>query len=152
MNATNITLLARSNSAINELRRSGLLGVASQAQIKALLDYHVVQGKIYASDIGNTPQFCPTLLQNTAYANVSGGQVVETQLEDNDNTVVLTSGLKVESKVTPAVSQRQRHSQTVKLRLIKYDRISTSPAESSISLTVYLPSRILSQRLLLRPI
>jgi uncharacterized surface protein with fasciclin (FAS1) repeats len=102
MNATNITVLAPSNNAISQLRRSGLLGVASQEQITALLEYHVLQGKIYGSDITSSPQFCSTMLNDTMYANVTGGQVVEA--EAMNGTVTFFSGLKLESNVTQAVS------------------------------------------------
>ncbi len=88
-NATNVTLFAPNNNAISNLRKSGLITLADSTAVTALLDYHVAQGKIYASNITSTPQFCPTLLNNTRYSNVTGGQVVEAQLVKNSTVLSL---------------------------------------------------------------
>jgi uncharacterized surface protein with fasciclin (FAS1) repeats len=70
--------------------------------VQAILTYHVLAGTVYASAITETPAFAHTLLNNTAYTNVTDGQVVEVQL-DSDK-VIITSGLKLESEVVQAVS------------------------------------------------
>lgn len=66
----------------------------------ALLTYHVLNGSYPASAFTNTSQFIPSLLTNTSYANVTGGQVVGARLDDT--SVELISGLLSESEVTTA--------------------------------------------------
>ena len=100
--ASNVTLLAPNNAAIAALQKSGALNNATTAQIEALLNYHVLDGVIPASDFTATPVFAPTALTEMAYTTVTGGQVVEAALVDGD--VIITSGLKAESKVVTAVS------------------------------------------------
>jgi uncharacterized surface protein with fasciclin (FAS1) repeats len=99
--AKNVTLFAPNNAAIQALTRSGLLTSASDSDIQNILDYHVVPELVYSSAIGETPVFAPTLLKNSSYTNVTGGQVVEAQLSGGN--VVLTSGLKMSSTVVKAV-------------------------------------------------
>lgn len=102
-NATNITLLAPSNEALGALNSSGLLSSSSQqGLIQALLNYHVLLGVFNASNITETPAFPATLLNDTAYTNVTGGQVVECRVVDDEVTVI--SGLKNNVSVTQAVS------------------------------------------------
>ena len=103
-NATNITLLAPSNNALNSLNNSGTLEqlAAQQGYIQALLSYHVIAGEVYAGNITSTPSFVQTLLNNTEYSNVTGGQAVEARREDNG--VYFISGLKNNVSVSEAVS------------------------------------------------
>lgn len=102
-NATNITLLAPSNEALGALNSSGLLSSSGQqGLIAALLNYHVLLGVFNASNITETPAFPATLLNDTAYTNVTGGQVVECRVVDDEVTVI--SGLKNNVSVTQAVS------------------------------------------------
>ena len=100
--AKKVTLFAPNNAAIQALTRSGLLTSATESDIQNILDYHVVPEVVYASAIGATPVFAPTLLTNSSYTNVTGGQVVEAQLSGGN--AVLTSGLKMSSTVVKAVS------------------------------------------------
>ena len=101
--AQNITLLAPSNDAISALNSSGILSSGSeQGLIQALLNYHVLVGVFNSSSITETPAFPATLLNDTAYANVTGGQVVEVRAED-DGVEVIT-GFKNSVNVTEAVS------------------------------------------------
>lgn len=102
-NATNITLLAPSNQALNSLNSSGALQQAAMMEgyVQALLSYHVLVGEFYAENITETPAFPQTLLNNTMYSNVTGGQVVECRREDNE--VLIISGLKNNVSVTQAV-------------------------------------------------
>ena len=102
---SNVTLLAPNNYAIAALG-TALLRSASEAEIRALLSYHVLQGEIRSSDLSRLPVFAPTMLNNSNYANVTGGQVVEAQTS-NGSDVTITSGLKIQSTVVTAVSQRQ---------------------------------------------
>ena len=101
--AQNITLLAPSNDAISALNSSGILSSGSEeGLIQALLNYHVLVGVFNSSSITETPAFPATLLNDTAYANVTGGQVVEVRAED-DGVEVIT-GFKNSVNVTEAVS------------------------------------------------
>ena len=103
--AKNVTLFAPNNAAIAALTKSGLLTGASTSTIQNILDYHVVPELVYASAISTTPVFAPTLLTNSSYTNVTGGQVVEAQLSGKN--VIITSGLKMPSTVVKAVSAIQ---------------------------------------------
>ena len=69
--------------------------------VAALLSYHVLKGSYPASAFTNSSQFIPTLLTNTTYANVTGGQVVEARLNGSD--VNIFSGLLAKSMVVTAV-------------------------------------------------
>jgi uncharacterized surface protein with fasciclin (FAS1) repeats len=101
--AQNITLLAPSNNALNALNSSGALTSASQeGYLQALLNYHVLIGEFSSENITETPAFPATLLNDTAFANVTGGQVVECRVSDGE--VVVISGLKNNVSVTEAVS------------------------------------------------
>ena len=101
--AQNITLLAPSNDALSALNSSGLLSSSSQeGLIQALLTYHVLVGVFNSSSITETPAFPATLLNNTAFANVTGGQVVEVRVEDDE--VMAITGFKNNVTVTEAVS------------------------------------------------
>jgi uncharacterized surface protein with fasciclin (FAS1) repeats len=68
--------------------------------VTALLQYHVLNGSVPASAFTTTAQFIPTLLTNTSFANVTGGQVVMGIL--SGKTVEVFSGLKEKSTVTTA--------------------------------------------------
>ncbi|PNP60786.1 hypothetical protein FNYG_14478 [Fusarium nygamai] len=99
----NVTILAPSNDAIEELLND--TGVArfvesDPSAIAAILQYHVLNGTYYASNLTDTPAFVPTLLNNATYANVTGGQRVEV-VADND-TVSIYSGLRQQANVTQA--------------------------------------------------
>ena len=74
--------------------------------IEAILSYHVLAGTYPASDITSTPAFIPTLLNNTAYSNVTGGQVVEAVAQGT--SVEFYSGLLANSTVTTAVGNKMR--------------------------------------------
>jgi len=99
--AQNITLLAPSNDALGALNSSGILSSGSQeGLIQALLNYHVLVGVFNSSSITETPAFPATLLNNTAFANVTGGQVVEVRVEDDE--VAAITGFKNNVTVTEA--------------------------------------------------
>jgi len=100
-NATNVTLFAPSNQALQAVE--SVLGSANgntNALVAALLSYHTLQGIYYASNISSTPQFPHSMLNNTLYSNVTGGQVVECRLEGS--TAEIISGLKSIANVTQA--------------------------------------------------
>ncbi|EWZ28043.1 FAS1 domain-containing protein [Fusarium oxysporum Fo47] len=99
----NVTILAPSNDAIEELLNDtavARLVESDPSAIAAILQYHVLNGTYYASNLTDTPAFVPTLLNNATYANVTGGQRVEV-VADND-TVSIYSGLRQQANVTQA--------------------------------------------------
>lgn len=105
-NITNVTLLAPSNDALAKFTNStAFQALASSPNgnktIEDLLSYHVLQGEYYASNITDTPAFIHTLLNDTTYTNVTGGQVVEAIKQDNNT--YFYSGLLANSTVTQAV-------------------------------------------------
>lgn len=101
-NATNITVLAPSNSAFSTFLTSAVnASIAADAGlVPAVLSYHVLSGTIRSTDITAMPSFAKTLLSNSSYTNVTGGQVVKAEAVNNG--VVFTSGLLAESNVTTA--------------------------------------------------
>ena len=112
--AKNITILAPSNAAFAKFM-SGPYATMDNATIEAVLMYHVLAGTYEASALNSTtPMFLHTLLNNTAFSNVTGGQVVEASTMGS--TVSFYSGLLTDSTVTMAVSVP-----------------STSPSKKSIS-------------------
>jgi uncharacterized surface protein with fasciclin (FAS1) repeats len=101
--AQNITVLAPNNDALNAVLNSTGSSLASDpGAISALLSYHVLNGTYYASQITNHSSFVPTLLTNSSYVNVTGGQVVEAILGHGNVSVI--SGLLQNSTVVQAVS------------------------------------------------
>ncbi|KIX99739.1 uncharacterized protein Z520_04375 [Fonsecaea multimorphosa CBS 102226] len=68
--------------------------------VRALLEYHITNGTHPSASFGLQPQFVPTLLTNSNYTNVTGGQVVELTESANQPTVV--SGVKAESHLVEA--------------------------------------------------
>ena len=103
--ASNITILAPSNDAIEELL-SGPGGEAILADsdlVAAVLQYHVLSGVFEAADIPAEGAIVSTLLTDEAYTSLSDGQVV--LAKSSDDSVVFTSGLLTESTVTTAVRE-----------------------------------------------
>lgn len=100
--ASNITILAPSNAALGKFLNStaGMSAATMPDAVTALLTYHVLNGTYPASAFTNTSMFIPTMLMNTSYTNVTGGQVVEAMAMNN--SVVFTSGLLSKSMVTTA--------------------------------------------------
>ncbi|KAF4982844.1 hypothetical protein FZEAL_1636 [Fusarium zealandicum] len=100
---SNITILAPSNDALQALLNDSSVAeqvAADPSIIAAILSYHVLNGTYYASNFTDTPMFIESLLTNTTYSNVTGGQVVEAVAMDD--TVSFYSGLRAESNVTEA--------------------------------------------------
>lgn len=100
--ATNITILAPSNDAFAAFLNSDAGGVAATQPdvVAALLSYHVLNGTYPASAFTDVAAFIPTLLTNSSYTNVTGGQVVGGKTNGSD--VLITSGLLQSSKVITA--------------------------------------------------
>lgn len=98
-NLTNVTLLAPDNNAISAfLNTSAGSAVTTQPElVQAILSYHVLKGNY--STITET-SFIPTSLEQPAYANVTGGQVV--QALASGSNVTFFSGLLQNSSVVNA--------------------------------------------------
>jgi uncharacterized surface protein with fasciclin (FAS1) repeats len=101
--ATNITLLAPSNAALAKFLSStaGTSAATKPDIVTALLTYHVLNGVFPSTAFTSVPAFAPTLLKNTSYTNVTGGQRVKGVLTGGN--VVLFSGLRSNSTVVTAV-------------------------------------------------
>ncbi|KDR70012.1 hypothetical protein GALMADRAFT_901100 [Galerina marginata CBS 339.88] len=99
--ATNITLLAPHNDAFTQFLNSpaGMQAATTPGAVAALLTYHVIKGTFPASAFTSTPVFVSTLLTNTSFTNVTGGQVVE-GVAPQGGGVNIFSGLKSKSSVT----------------------------------------------------
>ncbi|KAL8808706.1 MAG: hypothetical protein Q9200_004098 [Gallowayella weberi] len=101
--ASNVTILAPSNEAFEKFMRTpGAAALASNdtSAIQALLSYHILNGTFPSSVVTEMPTFLPTMLNNSAYSNVTGGQVVEV-LKQGDK-VLFYSGLLSNASVTTA--------------------------------------------------
>ncbi|KAK3383569.1 FAS1 domain-containing protein [Lasiosphaeria ovina] len=100
--AQNITILAPSNNAFTKLLSRNPKAAELMQNTRALtgvLQYHVLLGKMPASQFSTTPSFAATML-GTPFANVTGGQRVE--LAKVNNTAMIFSGFKQPAMVTTA--------------------------------------------------
>ena len=128
------TILAPSNDALETLMNSDAASMLDNDQfVQALLNYHVINGTVYASNITQTPIFAPTYLNSSMYSNVTGGQVVEARREDGE--VQFVSGLKQVSTVAQPVSLVTFEAFRA---LLMASRTSTTPTVWSTSLTKFL--------------
>ncbi|KAI4087685.1 MAG: hypothetical protein LQ339_008845 [Xanthoria mediterranea] len=101
--ATNVTVLAPSNEAFEKFMstpQGAALADNDQDAIQALLQYHIINGTYPASAVTDMPVFLPTMLNNTMYANVTGGQVVEAVMQEEN--VIFYSGLLNNATVSTA--------------------------------------------------
>ncbi|EXJ87875.1 hypothetical protein A1O1_04802 [Capronia coronata CBS 617.96] len=73
--------------------------------VRALLQYHIANGTHPSATFGLQPLFVPTLLTDTNYTNVTGGQVVELSTDNSQPAVI--SGVKAVSRVQEAVSDHR---------------------------------------------
>ena len=101
--ASNITVLAPNNAAFQALAATsaGKAAESDAGLLEAILEYHVINGTYPAASISSTGAFVPTLLTNTSYTNVTGGQRVEGI--SSSSGVTFISGGKATSNVTQAV-------------------------------------------------
>lgn len=99
--ATNITILAPNNNALSALTNSsaGQAFAARPGAIGALLTYHVLNGTYYSAGLPEKA-FVPSLLTNSSWTNVTGGQVVE--VLKSGSGVSLSTGLLHTSNVVKA--------------------------------------------------
>ncbi|KAL8650082.1 MAG: hypothetical protein Q9210_004033 [Variospora velana] len=101
--AENLTILAPSNEAFEmflETPAAAALASNDTEAIRALLSYHIINGTYEASAVTDMPVFLPTMLNDSMYANVTGGQVVEAVMQGE--SVVFYSGLLSNATVTTA--------------------------------------------------
>ena len=104
--ASNITVLAPSNEAFNALfaTAAGAAAKSDSGLLQAVLEYHVLNGTYPASAIPSTGAFAPSLLTNSSYTNVTGGQRVEGK--SSNGNVTFISGGGAMSNVSQAVRTR----------------------------------------------
>ncbi|KAI5850181.1 FAS1 domain-containing protein [Morchella snyderi] len=100
--ARNITILAPSNEAFSALMNASSGTDMDNSTIAALLSYHVLEGVHRSDAFRDTPQFLPTMLNDSRFGNFSNGgkQVVEA-ININRNPT-LFSGAKMNSSVSTA--------------------------------------------------
>lgn len=96
--ARNITILAPSNEAFSTFLNASSAAPSTDV-VAALLSYHVLNGTYPSSSVTNTSTIIPTLLNNSTYTNVTGGQVVSAITNGSD--VVITSGGLNHSRIGP---------------------------------------------------
>jgi transforming growth factor-beta-induced protein len=65
--------------------------------VKALLEYHLVNGTFPSAAFDPVPQFVPTCLSNPNYTNVTGGQRVEFGVDNNKPVII--SGIKAQTSL-----------------------------------------------------
>ncbi|RFU30408.1 hypothetical protein B7463_g5952, partial [Scytalidium lignicola] len=100
---TNVTILVPSNDALRSFLNDTAMArmpAPDSGAIAAVLSYHVLNGTYFANNFTDTPMFIETMLENSTYENVTGGQVVEAR-KDGD-MVSFYSALKTEANITQA--------------------------------------------------
>ncbi|GAM90074.1 hypothetical protein ANO11243_081140 [Dothideomycetidae sp. 11243] len=100
--AKDITILAPDNAAFSAFTSQNPSAANDTSLVAAVLSYHVLNGTIQAGQILNAtgPLFAHSLLTNTTYENVTGGQYVEA--EATKGKVSFVSGLLSSSNVVTA--------------------------------------------------
>ncbi|KAG7005151.1 interferon-induced GTP-binding protein Mx2 [Physcia stellaris] len=101
---SNVTILAPSNDAFSKFTNTSgsatALAMNDTGAIQAFLQYHILNGTYPSSAVMETPVFLPTMLNDSMYTNVTGGQVVEAVKQGD--SVVFYSGLLSNTTVTMA--------------------------------------------------
>ena len=96
------TLLAPSNDALEKWFAKGD-GSNNAALLETkLLRYHLLHGRITTQDFTTTPQFMHSFMNDSSYANVTGGQVVEL-VKKNGEPIILSGNKTISTIATPAV-------------------------------------------------
>ncbi|ROT34492.1 FAS1 domain-containing protein [Sodiomyces alkalinus F11] len=107
--ARDVTILAPNNDAFSRFLASQNVTSPNNATqldpglVAALLQYHVLNGTHYASNLTSGSegiQFLATHLTNETYANVTGGQRVASVPSSDGQDVTFISGLKESAKLT----------------------------------------------------
>ncbi|KAK6379424.1 hypothetical protein LTS17_006342 [Exophiala oligosperma] len=100
LNAGTFSVLVPNNEAIATFSDANPDLVKQEDVLLALLQYHCVNGTHPSAGFGLEPTFAPTLLSNSSYANVTGGQVVDITSQNGKPTIL--SGVKAASEVVEA--------------------------------------------------
>ncbi|KAF5255326.1 hypothetical protein FOXYS1_14256 [Fusarium oxysporum] len=98
-----VTILAPSDDAIHSFFNNTTITkilTSNPAVFKDVLSYHVLNGTYFTNNLTEASMFIETMLQNSTFENVTGGQVVEAR-KDGD-TVSFYSALKTEANITRA--------------------------------------------------
>ncbi len=103
-NSDNFTFLAPSNTAITNFN-SQSPGLLNNTLLLPTIQYGLLKGVYPSLSITDTPQFIQSNLSGPAYANVTGGQVVEL-VQASDGTPEYISGNRSVSKNAAAVSTK----------------------------------------------
>ena len=98
--ASDITVLAPSDDAFDQLFDESPDGLDQLDFVTALLQYHVLNGRYSSTNITEAGSpFIPTLLTDRAFVNITGGQVVHaTHPSPNDN-ITIYSGYNLPSTI-----------------------------------------------------
>lgn len=112
-----VTLFAPNDDAFAEIKAMGGIfsieeAIVDPGLIEQILRYHLYKEVIMSANITEVPQFIPGYLDYSGFvldgevsgSNVTGGQVVQVNLDSEGNALV-TSGIKRASTVTVAVRQ-----------------------------------------------
>lgn len=94
-------VLAPSDAAIAAYLKSGEAVGNYSADLQALLQYHVIPGRLTRAQLKQTQQFLPTLAKDTSLVNVTGGQKL--QIFSTGQQITFQSGLKRNSSLTSTV-------------------------------------------------
>jgi uncharacterized surface protein with fasciclin (FAS1) repeats len=88
--AGDMTILAPTDEAFDTFFSDATTATnfSSYDEVEALLSYHILRGVHSQASISSTPSFIPTLLTNSSYANVTGGQVVEAVIDNSVMTFI----------------------------------------------------------------
>lgn len=105
--ANNFTFLAPSNDAVKKWLATQGSTPPAQDLIDATLSYHLIDGGFPTVLFSSKPKFISSKLDNSTFANVTNGQVVE--LLQNGKTSELLTGSKTQSAITSAVSSHNRY-------------------------------------------
>lgn len=92
------SVLVPTDSAFSEAKAANPEVFASNESTRALIEYHILKDTHPSASFSNTSQLIPTLLNNTAFTNVTGGQKVE--LANQNGQPTLLSAVKAESRIT----------------------------------------------------
>jgi transforming growth factor-beta-induced protein len=102
------TLLAPSNDALDRVFNTLLNSTFTrhnEYEIRAVLQYHVLNGIHLTTQLGPEFQYFDSWLINPMYANVSRGQKVG-MIEQSEDVTIVTSGMATRSTVEEAVSSQ----------------------------------------------
>lgn len=100
--AKDFTFLAPSDDALEKWFAKGDGNNAALLEEK-LLRYHLLQGRITTEEFTDIPKFEHSFMNNTKFANVTGGQVVEL-VKRNGEPIIISGNNTISKLATPAVS------------------------------------------------